>query len=226
MLTDGGPPALLQLLAYNAQENDAALDDAAVDDAAVEEEEAQRVEVRPFRWGESLTPLDDVAPSVDLVIASDVTYDDDLHDALCSSLRELLLAGADTRAILCEEHGPPSPLGGDEASSGGLFVDEFLEAFARAANRHGLVVEPFELGEDGSEIELAAARDASVSGAERAWPMSAFADADVFLMEVRLTDVRDVTAEWPVLETDDAASQAAAAPPSPPMLRNRDSWSE
>jgi len=142
-----------------------------------------------------------------------VTYDDDLHEPLCQSLRDLLLASPNARAILCEEHGPPTPYGRDESTD--LWRDEFLESFVVAAARHGLAVEPFELEEDLSE---------TVNDL-RAFPMRQFADADVYLMEVRLRDVRDVVAEEMV--RGDATPMSAPQKSAPfNMLRNRDSWSE
>ena len=162
VLTDGGPPSLMQLLEYNAQANT-----------------NQAVRVLPHRWGDDITGLG--SATMDWILASDVTYDDEMHAPLCASLRALLLEGTDARAVLCEEHGPPVPLDGNAA----LFKDEFLEAFVSTAFSHGLVVEPFELDEDATEVE----------NFSRAWPIADFASGQGYLLEVRLTDVRDVRSE-------------------------------
>ena len=212
VVTDGGPPALLELLAYNVQCNA----------DSIERIDASQIEVRSLRWGES--SIDETLGTsfleeMDWIFASDVTYDDDLHQSLCQTLRDLLLAGPNARAILCEEHGPPTPYREVEGQEGcGLWRDEFLESFVVTAQRHGLAVEPFVLEDDLGE---------SINES-RAFPMSDFATADVYLMEVRLTDARDVRAEEVV--TGDTVEDRAPSTDRPPapfnMLRNRDSWSE
>ena len=103
VVTDGGPPALLELLAYNVQCNA----------DSIERIDASQIEVRSLRWGES--SIDEMLGTafleeMDWIFASDVTYDDDLHQSLCQTLRDLLLAGPNARAILCEEHGAPTPI--------------------------------------------------------------------------------------------------------------------
>ena len=169
VLTDGGNEALMSLLAANAAANS---------------DITETVEVAAFLWGDD-TRADQLATDVELVIASDVTYDDALHDALCQSLRGLLLHGdASVRAILCEEHGPPR-----ETEVEGRFFDEQLESFAASAADHGLAVEPFVLEDDGGERAIS----------PRVWPIATFSEAECFLLEVRLTDVRDVIAEGLVL---------------------------
>jgi hypothetical protein len=125
------------------------------------------LEVAPLRWGEPVQ----CEPPFDWIIASDITYDDEAHAALCVTLRELLSLSRTnvSRAVLCEEHGPPSPFAGSQV----LYRDDAFEAFVATAMAHGLTVTPFD-SESGLPI------------AERAWPMDAFCAPDLFLAEVSL----------------------------------------
>ena len=86
-LTDGGNDDLISLVRANVERNRALLP-----------EGGAGVQVERFLFGEALP-----VKAVDLVLASDVTYSvNEARDALCRSLRELLLTGA--RCVISHEH--------------------------------------------------------------------------------------------------------------------------
>ena len=124
VLTDGGPPALLELLAANVDANRPLLP----------ADSGLRLEVETLRWGGDAADLPDGPFS--WVLASDVTYDDELHAPLCDSLAALLRRAGELdaapRVVLAMEHLDPV-----EAAAG-RFGDRGLEDFRAAAAACGL----------------------------------------------------------------------------------------
>ena len=134
VLSDGGPPALLALLADNVRANG-----------------MSDVEVAELRWG-----ADAVLPDgpFQWIFASDVTYDDDHHGPLADTLRALLVRakrGGEPapRVIIAEEHGAPL----ESPDAAGRFLDEAFEAFRAAAAERGLECRlPSEAGAGGADL--------------------------------------------------------------------------
>ena len=119
VVSDGGPPALLVLLADNVRANNIRV-----------------VDVAELRWD-----ADAVLPDgpFDWIFASDVTYDDDAHAPLADTLRALLVRAQRDgepapRVIIAEEHGAPL----EAPATAGLFLDEAFEAFRAVAAERGL----------------------------------------------------------------------------------------
>ena len=110
-LTDGGPPALLQLARANADANAQLYDGEVV--------------VRPLEWGAPLGDLGDC----DVVLASDVTYAADALPALASTLRALADGGC-RRILVAHER----RVANDDAP------DEKYDGFVAAAAAAGLGV--------------------------------------------------------------------------------------
>ena len=101
VLTDGGPPALLELLAANVVANQPLLPDAV------------QLEVAQLSWGADAACLP--AGPFTWVCGSDTTYDEEAHGPLCETLRALLLrahrprvhmnsASAAVPPALCRQH--------------------------------------------------------------------------------------------------------------------------
>ena len=104
------------------------------------------------------------------MLGSDLTYDDDGHEALCSTLDALLriersVEGPLPRIILAEEHGTPQPSGAPE-----LFRDESFDAFQSCAAAFNL--------------ELAPIQPISECDRQFEWEMDVFARADIHIFEV------------------------------------------
>ena len=122
MLTDGGSQPLLDLCRANVERNRPLLDEC-------------KVSVERLSWGADAPP----SGPFDVLLASDVLYDDDSHPALCATLRAALsdaAAGRGARCVIAQEHGMPL-----ESSSGsGEFEDASLQSFVRAAAGAGLRV--------------------------------------------------------------------------------------
>ena len=116
-LTDGGPPALLQLARANADANAQLYDG--------------EVEVRPLEWGAPLGDLGDC----DVVLASDVTYAADALPALASTLRALTDGGC-RRILVAHER----RVANDDAP------DEKFDGFVAAAAAAGLGVATLHTG--------------------------------------------------------------------------------
>ena len=195
LLTDGGPPALIELLGHNVEANSQIF-------------ERAEVEVRELRWGEDTNErASAMAAGVDWVIGSDLTYDWEGNDELCVTLRALLdgAEGVGMKIVLCEEHGAPAPLNGsgsgyglpfsrsglfarkdaplvtEDQTGGSRFIDEGLEDFSRIAADHGLSVTPFEPtpGEPPPSWRPVP---------HRSWQMADFMNGETFLMEVALQE--------------------------------------
>jgi len=88
VLTDGGSDELLQTAAGNAGRNHRLLS-------------TSIVEVKSHCWGERDFQL---PPRLDYVLASDVSYSIESHDALCRSIRWLLEERSPLRVVLAHEH--------------------------------------------------------------------------------------------------------------------------
>ena len=154
VLTDGGPPEVLELLEGNIMRNRLRVTKAAGGPVEIRSKE--------LRWGEEVE--EEAMKGIRWVIGSDLTYDDDLHEALCTTLHRLLTIAPDARIVLCEEHGAPSASAID---SEGLYADEAFEAFARVATSKGL-------------------RASMLPAGAAAWPMRDFERAEPFVFEVSL----------------------------------------
>ena len=154
VLTDGGPPVVLELLEGNIMRNRLRVTKAAGGPVEIRSKE--------LRWGKEVE--EEAMKGIRWVIGSDLTYDDDLHEALCTTLHRLLTIAPDARIVLCEEHGAPSASAID---SEGLYADEAFEAFARVATSKGL-------------------RASMLPAGAAAWPMRDFERAAPFVFEVSL----------------------------------------
>ena len=107
-LSDGGPEEILELLRRNVARNRHKLP------------RATAVDVVPLRWGRDEPP----AQKYDLVMGSDVCYQEEAREALCVTLSQVLRrSGGAARAVLAHEH---------RSKAGSL------EAFLEAAAVHGL----------------------------------------------------------------------------------------
>ena len=151
-----------------------------------------------LKWGDEASQLLD--ESFDLILASDVTYDDDAHAALATTLRLLLSSSSSSRtakAILTEEHGIPRELnqfsssrppaaGEEQPQPQMLFADENLEHFVAACTAEGLSVTP------------------ALPSESFEWTMDAFSSAVPYVMQVTATA--------------DAAAVAAPAPAPAPAV--------
>ena len=132
VMTDGGPPAVLELARANEAANRQMW------------RAQQLVEVRPLAWGEAPAATgeggegeggDDVlGGAYDWVLGSDVTYSQGAHAPLCATIADVLsraaAAGRATRAVLAHEH----RVSDDDAA------DVRLEHFQKAAAAAGLSV--------------------------------------------------------------------------------------
>ena len=163
-LTDGGPPALLELARANADANRALW------------ESAGTVAVLPYSWGTDAAGLG----ACDWVLASDVTYSIAGHAPLCASLAQMLrlpLKGDDgCRVIIAHERRVATTPANAEASSsaaeaGGAAVVDSLVAdaddvklshFVAAAQAIGLSVTTLskEMVEGGRSVSLLEIADA------------------------------------------------------------------
>ena len=163
VLTDGGSASLLELCGDNVAAN-AHLFAAGAP-----------AEVQPLRWGEPLPASVADAPW-DMVLASDVTYGHDSHEALAQTLSALLRrplsARRPPRVLLAHEHRSRDhglPWLKQTSLESWDAGDEHLEAFGRAAEREGLALTP-----------LACERPrCTVRGSFRSW------SADLSVVEVR-----------------------------------------
>ena len=130
VMTDGGPPAVLELARANEAANRQMW------------RAAQQVEVRPLAWGEAPAATegegeggsDVLGGAYDWVLGSDVTYSQGAHAPLCATIADVLsragAAGRATRAVLAHEHRVS-----DDAAA-----DVRLEHFQEAAATAGLSV--------------------------------------------------------------------------------------
>ena len=191
-LTDG-PESVLELLESNIMRNRLRATHAAggpVDIGSTR-----------LRWGDD-ADLDALrtrgAGLPDVIIGSDLTYDDAHHAALCDTLRRLLAAAPDAaarpRVVLCEQHGMPSlePVGSSPEGVA-LFADEAFDGFAQTAAAHGLHATPLGATARGAQGPVAAS-----------WPMSpAFEVPEAFLVEITLAEEAEVAeVEEEVVEAD------------------------
>ena len=169
-----------------------------------------RVVIQQLTWG-----AQDALPAgpFDLILGSDVIYDSDTHDQLCTTLRTLLQRDAQhaPAAIFATmpRHRVPAPsrhgeLGVTQSSgrvihqastsastsSSGLFSDAALVRFVATARSHGLKVAPLEES-DGDVCWSAAGADADEFAP---WPrgfaftMEQFRDLQPFLFAVGLQE--------------------------------------
>lgn len=121
------------------------------------------VKAAQLQWGTQHAQLDD-DDAFDVILGADLTYDDDAHDVLATTLRTLL-STPDARAILAEEHGVPRELESHSQNADALFADENLEHFLAACTRRGLQVLP-------------------LSSPRLQWPMRDFFDAVPFVIQI------------------------------------------
>ena len=96
LLTDGGPPGVLELAAANAASNE-----------ALWAEAGSAVEVQPLEWGpDGRSPAAEAlyGRQYDWVVGSDLTYSAGAHAALCWTIGELLRrSGPKCRALLAHQ---------------------------------------------------------------------------------------------------------------------------
>ena len=130
VMTDGGPPAVLELARANEAANRQMW------------RAQQLVEVRPLAWGEAPAATEEggggggdvLGEAYDWVLGSDVTYSPGAHAPLCATIADVLsragAAGRATRAVLAHEHRVS-----DDAAA-----DVRLEHFQEAAATAGLSV--------------------------------------------------------------------------------------
>ena len=137
LLTDGGSSSLLELCSTNVAAN-----------AHLFADESAKAEVQQLRWGEAL-PANVAEAPLDWVIASDVTYGHDSHEALAQTLSALLRrdgsAGRPPRVLLAHEHRSRDhglPWLKETTLESWDAGDEHLEAFGRAAEAEGLSLSP------------------------------------------------------------------------------------
>ena len=170
VLTDGGPPPLLQLISANIEHSQKVLAPGAV------------VQALPLRWGDvAATDTLLSTTTFDWVFAADVLYDHDATPALCDTLASLMTrlspaASCPPRCIIAQEHGSPLPDAEDGGESS-WFRDEHLVIFQEAAAARGLDVSV-----------LTPTEGNGLAASEARWKMDAFSEPALFLIEVTPSD--------------------------------------
>ena len=128
LLTDGGPPAMKELVCGNIERNRLEIATCAV-------------QFEQLSWGDTSHQLD--GSRYDWVLASDVTYAHDAHEALAATLHALL-SGAGSRpprVVLAHEH-RERDRGLQEQVDRWDEADPLLDDFLKAASQAGLATVP------------------------------------------------------------------------------------
>ena len=104
------------------------------------------VDIHRLRWGHDEPPS--MVPAVDLIVGSDVIYDQDCHMALCLTLERIVRAAPHARLVLCTM--PRLRVPAPDAPPA-RFTDDALLQFARVAARHGLHVRAADEGDEAKQ---------------------------------------------------------------------------